>query len=82
MSTILDSSIIKRGDPNTFPCLKLWTAVLEQAFHDKDWDWFFRKSEEPCSFLWICDVLELAPGLVRNKARSRMARLSRRQQRH
>jgi hypothetical protein len=44
-------------------------AVKE--YRDKKWlqedaiRWFRSKSEEPCSFLWLCDYLEINPRWIR-----------------
>ena len=60
-------------------CKRLWAAVLEQAMTDiqEDHDshgeearkWLQSENPGTASFLWVCDVLDLDPALVRTACR-------------
>ena len=57
--------------------LLLWAKVLELAYNDlgdkyehpKVKSWFFSNRTAVKSFLWICDTLDLDPGMIRNLIR-------------
>lgn len=60
-------------------CKKLWAAVLEQAMTDAQEHhesygeearkWLQSENLGTASFLWVCDVLDLDPGLFRTAGR-------------
>jgi len=70
-------------DSETQGCLSLWAKVMEQAMEDlqepiqtpadrlireRAFHWFRSSSNEPCSFIWVCGILDLDP----DKARARV----------
>jgi hypothetical protein len=73
----LNMDISPNHDKRTVPYLKLWWAVLLQAINDATGegtghmsrrvvlDWFDSNNRNVCSFVWICDTLDLNSEYVR-----------------
>jgi hypothetical protein len=53
-------------------CKSLWASVLEQAVKDARndaegaWAWLHSEDQGIGSFLWICDIFEISPDLIRS----------------
>ena len=63
------------------PERKMWAYVLRQAIYDLSSPhrqaqaaaWFGSDSEDPFTFLWVCDALRLSPGKALAKVREVLA---------
>lgn len=72
------SEVQRAGNTGQKPFKALAAALLERSWLDvtgsaivtrterkRAWRWFLSSSNQPFSFLWACDILEITPARVR-----------------